>query len=142
LDPPRTVSDSSCISLETYRKTGAAVRTTVWLVEDGGLIYIRTAPTSGKVKRMRRNPRVRVAPCDFWGKLKGEWVDAEVRRVTEEESKKAKGLFLKKYGLQIRLLGVLARLTGRTRDEMLYLGIMLGVPRPGSTTKSLLEAPA
>ena len=128
MDPSRAVSDSSCISLETHRKSGAPVRTTVWLVEDGGLIYIRTSPKSGKVKRIRRNPHVRVAPCDFWGNVKGDWVDAEVQQTTEEESEKAKGLFLKKYGLQIRLLGVLARLTGRTRANMLYLGIRLGTP--------------
>jgi uncharacterized protein len=35
-------------------------------------LYVYTIGVSGKVKRIRNNPRVNVAPCDMRGGLKGE----------------------------------------------------------------------
>jgi len=100
------------ISLESYRKTGQPVRTTVWLVEDAGQIYVRTDPRSGKVKRIRRNSQVRVAPANYNGQTTGEWVDGEARFVTGEESSRVLGLFSQKYGLQFRLMTGMARVRG------------------------------
>lgn len=118
-------AEAGYISLETYRKTGVPVRTTVWLVEDGGVLYIRTSPKSGKAKRIRRNPHVRIAKCDMRGKVKGEWADGEVRQLDEAQAEKARELFKKKYGLQIRLLHAVSRISGGGRTDMLMLGIKL-----------------
>lgn len=60
------------LNLETYRRDGRAVRTPLWFAESGGLLYVYSLADAGKVKRMRNNPRVRLAPCDIRGKLKGE----------------------------------------------------------------------
>jgi hypothetical protein len=38
------------INLETYRKTGEAMRTPVWFIEENRIIFIRTLAESGKVK--------------------------------------------------------------------------------------------
>ena len=77
------------LNLESFRKTGVGVRTPVWFAhgsESGSnsdispneaiVFYIYSAPDAGKVKRIRNNPRVRVAPCDMRGNLRGAWVDA------------------------------------------------------------------
>ena len=55
------------LSLETFRKSGQGVPTPVWFVQDGPALYISTEGSSGKVKRIRNNARVRIAPCDMWG---------------------------------------------------------------------------
>ena len=78
------------LNLETFRKTGVGVRTPVWFAQDGiarrpfrptqaSVFYVYSTPDSGKVKRIRNNPRVRVAPCDIRGNLRGAWVDAHAR---------------------------------------------------------------
>ena len=125
LELAKQFSDARYISLETFRKNGVAVRTTVWLVEDGCVLYFRTNPESGKAKRIRLNPHVRVARSDMGGNAKGDWVDGEARQVDEKESDRVRDLFRKKYGLQIRLLGGLSRFSGGRRDDSFVVGIRL-----------------
>jgi len=59
------------------------------------------------------------------GNVKGGWVDGEARQVDEKESDRVRDLFKKKYGLQIRLLGGLSRLSGGRRDDSFVVGIQL-----------------
>jgi hypothetical protein len=125
LELAKQFSDARYISLETFRKNGASVKTTVWLVEDGGVLYFRTDPKSGKAKRIRLNPHVRVARSDMGGNVKGAWVEGEAKQVDEKESDRVRTLFRKKYGLQIRLLGGLSRLSGGRRDDSFVVGIRL-----------------
>jgi len=125
LETAKQFSDARYISLETFRKNGAGVKTTVWLVEDGGVLYFRTDPKSGKAKRIRLDPHVRIARSDMRGNVKGGWVDGEARQVDEKESDRVRNLFRKKYGLQIRLLGGLSRLSGGRRDDSFVVGIQL-----------------
>jgi PPOX class probable F420-dependent enzyme len=40
---------------------------------------MRTAAQTYKVKRIRNNPHVRVAPSTFRGQIKGEWVEGQAR---------------------------------------------------------------
>ena len=118
-------SKASYISLETRRKNGEPVRTPVWVVEDGGVLYVRTNPTSGKVKRIRRDQRVRVAKADMRGNVSGEWVDGEAGLVDEKESARIVELFLKKYGLQIRLMRFLGRFSRSSRRQSAVVEIQL-----------------
>ena len=67
------------VSLETYRKSGAPVRTPVWITADGGMLYCLTLTDTGKVRRIRANAQVRLAKCDASGALEGEWVAARAR---------------------------------------------------------------
>ena len=97
------------LSLETYRKSGQGVPTPVWFVESGNRLYVSTPASSGKIKRLRNNPKVRVAICDVRGKVKGDWVEGEARLVTGDEAAQATAMLLKKYGLQARIIGWLYR---------------------------------
>ena len=102
------------LSLATYRASGAEVATPVWFASVGGTLYVFTAGDSGKVKRLRRSARVRVAPCDARGKLRDGWREATARLVTDAAAiRHAQAAFDKKYGWQKRLLDLGARLTGR-----------------------------
>jgi PPOX class probable F420-dependent enzyme len=90
------------LNIETYRKSGKGVPTPVWFVQDGDRLYVRTPASSGKVKCVRNNPQVRVAPCDRGGGLKGEWVNADARLMDENESQRINGLLNHKYGFAKR----------------------------------------
>lgn len=103
------------LSLETFRKTGAGVRTPVWFAPDGSVFYIYTLPDSGKVKRIRNNPKVRIAPCDIRGNLKGAWVDARARLCDSEEAAKGQELLRQRYGVMKKLGDFFSRLRGRTQ---------------------------
>jgi PPOX class probable F420-dependent enzyme len=95
------------LNLETFRKSGLGVRTPVWFVEQDGILYVRTIDGSGKVKRIRRNSQVRVAPCKVDGTLLGEWVDGRARLVDEQTARMVNRLLRRKYGLQKMLFDVM-----------------------------------
>ena len=104
------------LNLMTFKKDGTGVATPVWFVETGGTIYVYTLADAWKVKRVRNNPKVRIAPCDLRGKLTGEWVDARARIVTgESEAIAAHRLLDKKYGWMKKLGNLFSRLRNRQR---------------------------
>jgi hypothetical protein len=81
-----TLRNGKYISLETFRKNGVGVKTPVWFaVAPDDTFYVYTEDNSGKVKRIRNNPRVRVAPCDIRGNVAGEFVEASARLLKEGE---------------------------------------------------------
>ena len=65
------------LSLETFRKNGIGVKTPVWFAQEGSKLYIWTIGDSGKIKRIRNNPQVNIAPCKRFGKVTGEWMAAQ-----------------------------------------------------------------
>lgn len=86
------------LNLATYRKDGREVQTPVWFVEQGGILFVRTIQGSGKVKRIRHNPEVRVVPCEVYGEPKGEWLRGRARLATAAESEEVNRLMEQKYG--------------------------------------------
>jgi PPOX class probable F420-dependent enzyme len=113
-------ANAKYFSLETFRKTGAGVRTPVWFAEDPSarprsVFYVYTLPDSGKVKRIRNNSKVRIAPCTMRGDLRGAWVDARARLCTGDEAAKGQSLLNQKYGLMKRIGDFFSRLRGRTQ---------------------------
>lgn len=106
------------LSLETYKKSGDSVRTPVWFAEENGVFYFYTEADSFKVKRIRNNPRVRVAPCDVRGNVKGEWVDGTAQILDEAGAHHTHELLNRKYGLIKRAMDVLARLRGHARASV------------------------
>ena len=101
------LSKHKYISIETYRKNGTGVRTPIWFVVNQGLIYFRTDANSGKVKRIRNNPHVKIAPCNMSGNVEGDWYEGKAKFSDQAESAIAFSLINKKYGLLttfIRLL--------------------------------------
>lgn len=103
------------ISLETFKKNGEGVRTPVWFAIDGDSLVVFTDGTSYKVKRIRRDPRARVAPCDVRGGLRGPFHEAVAEFLEPgPDEDRAYRLLTEKYGWQKRLLDVFSRLGGRT----------------------------
>jgi len=99
------LAKQSYLNLETFKKSGEGVKTPVWFAADPGdnlssasaRLYIYTVDNTGKVKRMRNNAKVRVAPCDARGKVLGEWVDARAEAISGAESAHANAILNKKY---------------------------------------------
>lgn len=98
------------ISLETFKRSGQGVPTTVWFAEENGVLYVNAPAHTGKVKRIRNFSRVRVVPSDGGGKPKGEWVEGEARFLTGEEAEHADRLIDKKYGFQKKMLELFGKL--------------------------------
>jgi uncharacterized protein len=104
------------VSLATFRRNGTAVPTPVWCAELDGRLYAFTAGDSGKVKRIRATPDVRVAPCSSRGQIHGPWREATARIIDDAGTIERAGAALRaKYGWQVRLLDLTSRLTGRIR---------------------------
>jgi uncharacterized protein len=93
------------LNLETFKKNGDGVKTPVWFAADPSAsldsseakLYVYTIGVSGKVKRIRNNGRVRIAPCNARGGLLDEWVDARAEIVTSAEAEHGMRLLNKKY---------------------------------------------
>jgi hypothetical protein len=102
------LADHKYINLETYKKSGQAVRTPVWFVIDNDQIFVTTRPTTGKVKRIKNNQSVKIMPCGMKGEPKGEWIEGMVRFADEAETENAVKLRNKKYGMRAKLVGMFA----------------------------------
>ncbi len=112
------------INIETFRKSGEGVRTPVWFVREGGAVYIYTIADSGKVKRIRREPRVNIAPCKMDGTPIGEWFPALARELPDEDTgSRVDKLMNKKYGLMKKLFGLSG---GMRKQKHTVLEIRLG----------------
>ena len=92
--------DGKYISVETFKKNGTGVKTPVWYVLHDGKFYVYTEADSWKVKRIRNNSRVRIAPSDIRGNVKGEFVDGRAEIITGPEEKMADKLLDQKYFLK------------------------------------------
>lgn len=87
----------------------------MWFVVHRDSIYVYTLASAGKVKRIRNNPRVRIAPCDARGTLKGAWVEATARIVDETEAAQAHDLLVAKYGWMKRLADLFRKIRPKPR---------------------------
>jgi hypothetical protein len=111
------------LNLETFKKSGDSVKTPVWFAADPAVnlassdakLYLYTIGVSGKVKRVRNNPRVRIAPCDMRGNVLGEWVETRAEIVSGEEAARGTQLLNKKYFPWKQLLAFFASFSRRER---------------------------
>ncbi len=113
----RALGDEAYVSLATYRKSGAEVRTPVWIAPDGERLLVYTNRTSGKVKRIRAGARVSLAACDVRGGVRGDFVEAHARMLDESERDAALDAVVRKYGWQMRVALLTSRLSGRFADR-------------------------
>ncbi|AWK11394.1 PPOX class F420-dependent oxidoreductase [Streptomyces spongiicola] len=96
------------ISLTTFRKDGTGVATPVWFAAEGGELYVWTRSDSWKVKRLRRDDRVTVAPCDVRGRVGegAETAEGTARLLEEADLGRVRKLLSRKYGWRFRLVDV------------------------------------
>jgi uncharacterized protein len=105
---PSAIQGQKYISLTTFRKNGATIATPVWFGEENGKLYVMTISNMGKVKRIRNNPQVRVAPCTMRGKVTGLEFAATARILPTEDHARARQTINRKY-LMARLTSPFSR---------------------------------
>ena len=101
------------LCLETYKKNGQGVKTPVWFVISDGVIYVATAESSGKVKRLNHNKSVRISPSNFKGEPKGDWMEGQAFFGNESELNLTMSLRNKKYGLLSKMIGMFVSRKGK-----------------------------
>ena len=118
--------DQKYLSLETFKKNGESVKTPVWFAADPlrelsgaeAQLFVYTIGNTGKVKRIRNNKRVRIAPCSARGEVRGEWTDARAEIISGDEAARGMKLLSKKYFPLKQILGFFAAFSRRERVVM------------------------
>lgn len=116
------------VLLTTFRADGTPVGTPVWIVPDGPVALVITGATSGKVKRLRREPVAALQACDRAG---APTPGAPVHRFEvhpdpdPDRYRHASSLVRRKYGLLGR---VLTLKTGKRVREGSTMTLVVSVP--------------
>jgi len=77
------------------------------------MVYFRTDPKTWKVKRIQRNPHVRIVLSNRSGKPTGTWVDGTAQILQGPECDRVMLLFRKEYGaVGNSMLNFVGRLRG------------------------------
>ncbi|WP_406176768.1 PPOX class F420-dependent oxidoreductase [Streptomyces sp. NBC_00996] len=121
-----TLGSGKYLLITTYRKTGTAVATPVWVVRDQDALGAWTAADTGKVKRIRNRADVLVGPCDMRGRPTGDQIPATAEIVDEAATARYRQLIARKYGLMGRLTLFGSRLRRGVRGTV---GIRITVER-------------
>jgi PPOX class probable F420-dependent enzyme len=127
--PLQALEGEKYLSLTTFRRDGTAVATPVWFVADEGRLLVWSFASSHKVKRLRRDGRVRVAACDFRGTEHGPTWDGSARILPPSTAAPVQRLLKNKYPVARRLLAwtttLLRRLQRRPEAPSAYIEIAL-----------------
>ena len=113
------LADERFVSLTTFRRSGEAVPTPVWIAADGDHLVVYTPAGSGKVKRLRHTARVELRPCDRRGRVAdGAPTVAGTAQLHEDAAavERVRGLMVGKYRLEFRLFMVVEAVVRRTRE--------------------------
>lgn len=92
------------IVLVTFKRSGEAVPSPINHGIADGKLYVRTDPSTGKVKRIRNNPRVVVVPSNLRGKPAGPAVAGVARILPEAERAHAEAAVASNWSLPMKLL--------------------------------------
>lgn len=108
------------VALTTFRRDGRAVSTPVWVVKVGERPYVNTEAGSGKVKRLRNNPRIRIAPCTMSGRPLAEEREGTARVVDNAALvRRVNDAIRAKYGLMARVYSLFALFSRRARERVI-----------------------
>ncbi len=97
------------ISLTTFRKNGEAVSTTVWFALVDGRLYVTTDPESGKMKRIRNNPRVVLSASNALGRARGDRIEGVAHPIQSSPPERAERALREKYGIWLAAFRLLSR---------------------------------
>ncbi|NQX36868.1 PPOX class F420-dependent oxidoreductase [Herbiconiux sp. VKM Ac-2851] len=120
------LGDEHFVSLTTFRKSGEAVSTPVWIVRDGDTLLVTTPDDTGKVKRLRNDPRVELRPCSRMGAVKeGEPARLGLAEIERDEPsvKRGGGLFQRKHPLEYRVFMLVERIAAKRQKPRVMLRI-------------------
>ena len=114
------------VSLTTFRRSGEAVATPVWVLPDARALVVSTPAGAGKLKRIRNDPRVTLQPCDRRGNVDtgAALVEGTAEIITDSAASEAVGRRLAgKYGLEFRVFSVVEWVLRRGNSDRVVLRI-------------------
>ena len=97
------LGDSGYCLFATFRRDGRPVATPLLFAQRSGRAFVRTAPTSMKVRRVRRDPRVRIARSTFRGKPRSPTYEGRGRVLEGDEAQVAHRALWDGYSLPARI---------------------------------------
>lgn len=98
------------LNLESFKRDGTAVRTPLWFAPDAdGTLYIYSQAEAFKVKRLRREPRCRIAACDMRGRVAGPWLEARAEILSGDAAAHGMALLDRRYWPWKQMLGLFSR---------------------------------
>ena len=141
MDQLLALADKRFILLTTYRRSGEAVSTPVWVGREGDALVVLTPARSGKVRRLRRDPRVQVQPCGRFGKVpEGVEPIAGTAEVREDpvDVERARATIRRTYPIEFRVIVGLERLIERLRRRPPTIRLALHITDQSRTTTERL----
>ena len=138
------ISDEKYVLLTTFRKSGDAVSSPVWIapLADGGAGFT-TEPDVGKVKRIRNTPRVTLQACSVTGKVKpgAEVVEATAAVMLGADAEPIQKAIRRKYWVMVPLLSVPSFFAKRDPVGGAFPDVDPKSVRDGTTCLSSARAP-
>jgi uncharacterized protein len=106
------------LSVTSFKRDGTGIATPVWFVSDGSRLFALTDLHSAKVRRIRRNPQVLVAPCRPDGRLRRPPVAGHAEVLTAiPDLERVQRLLRGRYKVSYRLVMLIYRLGRRLRGR-------------------------
>lgn len=103
IDPGRFEKQNTVL-LTSFKRDGTPVGTPVHIAVDGDRVYFRSYEKAWKTRRIRRNPRIMIAPSTVRGTPTGPAVEARARVLEGDEAKAAARALSRKYPILHRWL--------------------------------------
>jgi hypothetical protein len=128
---PMQYVEQRTVLLTSFKRDGTPVGTPVHIAVDGGRIYFRSYEKAWKTKRIRRDPRIEIAPSTVRGEPTGPATEARARILEGEEAKVAARAIGRKYPVIHRWLIPWAhRMMG---TKTVHFEVLAPEERPGRT---------
>ncbi|MGO9157923.1 PPOX class F420-dependent oxidoreductase [Mycobacterium sp.] len=127
-DPTTALGQQRFVSLTTFKRNGEGVATPMWIGRDAADLFVWTPADSWKVKRVRNNPRVLLAPSSRFGKVRDGVLATEgaAQVVTDPVTvERLRDVIRRKYGLGYRLVTLVETIATRGRKPRVILRITL-----------------
>ena len=108
------------VLFSTFRKSGVAVKTAVWIAPLGdNEACFTVGGDSGKVKRLRNNPNATLQQCDVRGRVVAGTpvIEATARVVTGADCEPVNVAMRNKYKIQFRLLTWSSAITSKIKRQ-------------------------
>ena len=98
----RLLTETRYVLLTTFRRDGRPVPSPVWTAPAGDRLVVVTGASTGKVKRLRNDGRVLLAPCTARGRAFGESVEGRASLLGADDLPGVVQAMTAEYGWQFR----------------------------------------
>jgi PPOX class probable F420-dependent enzyme len=125
-DLARQIGAEKFVSLTTFKRDGSAVAGPMWIAPDGDDLVVWTPADTWKVKRLRRDPRVRLSSCNRTGKVAPDAPALEATAVVIDDPAQVSHVEARiraKYGFEFRVITFVEAVLARGRKPRVAVRI-------------------